>query len=827
MRQKFILTFLFLFSISSVTFSQATGHELQERVRTYHVEHYKIEVKLDLQKKTVEGRTTTSIRPLADHLDSISVDAAGMNIKSVKELIYNETDNPELAEGFEDLKYSYNGKELTIKPFGSIAKNFRFIYQVEYSITDPEKGMYFIGPDSLFPDKKYQVWTQGEGEDNHFWFPCYDYPNDKATIETVITVDKQYITLSNGVLLNVKDNPDGTKTWNWSLDKPYSSYLVMLAAGEFDIINDKYDDIPVYTYVPVGEKDIALKSFDETADIIRFFSDFSGYKYPWHRFSQVVVEDFIYGGMENTGAVVLTDVSIYDDKTPPDYTATGLVAHELAHQWWGDVVTCQNWNEIWLNEGFATYFDALYKEQSMGEDEFDYQMYLHQLAALGADSTTRKPIYTNHGITANTYDKGSCVLDMLRYILGDEDFKQALNIYIKKHQFENVTTSDLNDAIKQVFLDPTRDRIPRDFSWFFDEWIYKAGQPEYKADYTYNDSAKQISFTIQQIQKPDSTSEFFMPVNVEIITGVNRFTEVVNPTFESHTYIFSVDAKPLCVDVNQGNKVLCKLYYSKPQEDWLYQLNNSENAIDRITAIYGLKDFINEADVQKALIDKMKNDSFWGVREKSAEMLSYAMNEEIPDILIEQYKIEKDSRVRKAIITGIGDFYVNCKGCSNKNSLLYFVTNLIKSETSYYAIAEGITTISKIEDKDKLYDSVLPFVDMDSHNEIIRRSVLEAMILSKNDSAISYYIKYSLHGNNGRLRGVALRGLEQHLNDQSVVDALNILISSHNPYTKRTSIEFLKRAANPSSKPYLEEELKKTHDDNLKKSLQEAIDEIK
>jgi aminopeptidase N len=558
----------------------------------------------------------------------------------------------------------------------------------------------------------------------------------------------------------------------------------MLAAGKFDIIEDKYDDTPVYTYVPAGEKDFAFKSFDKTADIIHFFSDFTGYKYPWHRFSQVVVEDFIFGGMENTGAVVLTDVALYDDNTPPDYNATGLVAHELAHQWWGDVVTCQNWYEIWLNEGFATYFDALYKEHSMGKDEFDYEMYKHKINALGADSTTRRPIYTNRGLTANTYDKGACILDMLRYILGDEDFKQALNIYINKYQFGNVTTTDLNSSIKQVFLDPTRDRIPRDFSWFFDEWIYNGGQPEYKAGYTYNDSTKQISFSMQQVQKLDSTSEFHMPINVEIITPVNRFTQTIIPTIEPHTWIFTVDAKPLCVDVNVGNNILCKLYCSKPEEDWIYQLNNSVYAIDRITAIWGLKDFINNSLVQNALFEHLKNDGFWGVREQAAQMLSYAMNEEIPDKLIGQYKNESDSRVRKSIMTALGDFYNNCKGCSNKNSLLYFITDLLKDEKSYYATAEGITTISKIATGDSLYALVLPYVSTSSHNEIIRRSVLEAMLESKNDNAVEYYIYYALHTTNGRLRGVALRGLEQHLIDPKVIDALDLLISFHNPYTK-------------------------------------------
>jgi aminopeptidase N len=826
MKKKSFIFFLLLF-IPLISYSQPFDQETGEREKNYHVEHYKIEVKLDLQKKTVDGKVTTSIRSLVDPLSSFKVDAAGMNIKSVREVIYNETDKPELAESYENIKYDYDGKEITVMPSSRILKNYPYKYQVEYSTTDPEKGMYFISPDSIFPNKQYQVWTQGEGEDNHFWFPCYDYPNDKATTETIITVDKQYITLSNGVLLNVKDNKDGTRTWHWSLGEPHSSYLVMLAAGKFDTIVDRYDNIPVYTYVPEGKKDIAFKSFDRTADIVKFFSDFTGYKYPWHKFSQVVVEDFVYGGMENTGAVVLNDRAIYDDRALLDDNAIGLIAHELAHQWWGDVVTCKNWNEIWLNEGFATYFDALYQEHAFGKDEFGYKIYSNQQAALTADSLHRRPIYTNNGLTANTYNKGACVLDMLRYILGDEDFKKALYHYIKKFEFQNVTTENLIQSIKEGYIDPLMERGPRDLHWFFNEWIYKAGQPEYKVDYTYNDSAKQIFYTVQQVQRIDSSSVFEMPVNVEIITPKSRFTEIIYPDTSARTYIFTPDTVPLNVNFNKGNKVLCKLYYSKPKDQWIYQLTQSEDAIDRITAIKGLKDFINDEDVIGSLTNEMKNDKFWGVREESAEMLANSKSKEIPDIFMEQYKIENDSRIRRAILLGLGNYYNNCTECTEKESLVVFIINSINSELSFYAIADGIESLSKFADKEKLFDLLIPFENMDSHNEIIRRNLMDALIVSEDERAVDVFLRFAVHGRTFRLRGNALKGLENYLNEQKVIDVLNSLISTHNPSNKNSVIDLLKKADNPTSKPYLEAELKKTHDEGVQKALQEAIDAIK
>ncbi len=372
---------IFFFSITTIYSQQPL-----EPNHNYDVEHIKIDVKLNLEKKTLDGVVTTAIRSTVDKLDSFKVDAVDMNISHVKGWVLYQTDKPEEAEKYEDIKYSYDGKEITVILPQPLKKNFPYKYRVEYSVTNPERGLYFISPDSLYPNKPYQVWTQGEDMDNRYWLPCYDFPNDKATTETFITIDKKYITLSNGELVSEKDNSDGTKTWHWALNHPHSSYLIMLAAGNWDIISDAYDSIPVYSYVPVGEKNEAVKSFSATPDMMKFFSEKIGYVYPWQRYSQVVVQDFIYGGMENTSATVLTDVSIYDDKTPPDYTAVGLVAHELAHDWWGDNVTCRNWNEIWLNESFATYFEALYREHAYGEDEFDYEIYRDGQNAIETDS---------------------------------------------------------------------------------------------------------------------------------------------------------------------------------------------------------------------------------------------------------------------------------------------------------------------------------------------------------------------------------------------------------------------------------------------------------
>ena len=830
MKNRLRILFLFLvFCLPSLSLAQMFGQDPIERERTYDVQHIKIEVRLDLEKKTVDGVVTTSITPLADKLSSFKVDAVGMNIKSVKECLYNQTDDPKKAETYEKLPYDYDGKEITIKPAGGISKGSPFKYQVEYSTSDPEKGLYFIQPTASFPNKKYEVWSQGEGEDNRYWFPCYDYPNDKATTEVYVTVDGKYQTLSNGKLTETKNNPDGTKTWHWVEDKPHSSYLVMVAAGNWDVIHDSYLDIPIDTYVPVGDKDIAIKSFDKTADMMKFFSEKIGYKYAWGDFSQVVVQDFIYGGMENTTAVVLTDVSLYDDRTPPDYTAADLVAHELAHQWWGDVVTCRNWNETYLNESFATYFQCLYKEYSLGKDEFDYNVFRNGNASMLADSVVlRRPIYSPKGLTVNTYDKGSVVMNMLRYTLGDSTFWKAMNIYITDNQFQNVTTENLLNAVNKARTSIGRDNIRMaSYKWFFDEWVYSAGQPSYSVSYDYNEDTKEMKLNAQQIQRMDSSSVFKIQVPVRIVTRHGTvYNQVITPDETAQTFTFSLDGWPLYVVFNAGNKILSKVFFSKEKQDWLNQLHYSEDAIDRITAIHGLADSVNDPFVEGALMDVLNKDPFWGVRSEAASVLGRCKESGVIDLFLQAYDREPDPRVRKTILSSIASIKKNTTDFVDVKWLSGWILDKINKEQSYYAIAEGVDALSKIVAKDSVYDFVAGYVNMDSHNDVIRRTVLSDLEESGDKRALDIFMEYAAKGSTSRIKSIAISGLGKFDDDQKVIDFLNSQLAESTRRSQDVILRILEKAKNPTSRPFLQVLMDKTKEEALKDRIKKILEKF-
>lgn len=802
-----------------------------ERIRTYDVLHITLDLTLDLEKKTVDGKEFTSIVPLSDNFSAFDIDAVGMEIAGVwvdpkgPEIIRYVGKTKQWGHNLTPVKYDYDRKTIKVHLDKPYSKKDTIVYVIYYKTTDPEKGLYFIQPDADFPNKLYQVWTQGEGEDNRYWFPCYDYPNEKQTTEMIIRTASKYQTLSNGVLKSKNDNGDGITTWQWVLDKPQASYLAMLAVGNWDVIEDSWEGIPIFSLVPPGTKERALKSFDRTADMMRFFSDYSGFKYPWGTFSQVVVEDFIYGGMENTGAVVLTDATVYDDRTPPDYTAVNIVAHELSHQWWGDVLTCRNWNEIWLNESFATYFECLYKENAFGRDEYDYNIWRNGRSSLNADSNiARRPIYAKETITTNTYDKGSVVLSMLRNQMGDEYFRKALNIYITKNQFTSVTTEQLIDAVNQAMDDPQKDRKPIDMKWFFDEWVYSAGQPEYKVNYSYNEDSKELTLYAEQVQRMDTSSFFKTPVPVKIVTASGTIqNELFYMDKNPSTVTYLLDDRPMYVLFNRGNAVLCRLYFDKPKKDWLNQWHYADDAIDKITALYGMKDMVDDPNVLAALDESLNKAEFWGLRNEAANILGTSKTYTALDMLMQAYDAEKDSRVRKTIMSSVASVKINSAENINTQWLYGWIKKHLANETSYYAIAEGITAISKILKKEEIFDAVTPFINYDSHGEIIRRTVIAALDSCIDDRLVKIYIEYGDKGSSSRLRNAAIRSLSNYLTNPEVINYLNRKVQSKPRSTQYTILNLLETAKDASSKPVLEELLNKTSDERLKTRINEVL----
>jgi aminopeptidase N len=599
---------LALITASSLGFAQSVfpvRDEGEARDKTYDVLHYAIHVSINDHDQKVVGRVTTTLVPYPFNLSTIEFDAEQMEIHRV------------VLHG-RDLRYEVRPKTVAIALDRPYSFHDTLALIVDYSC-HPSRGLYFVQPDSGYPDKPRQIWSQGEDMDNHFWFPCYDFPNDKATSELIVTLPSYYTAVSNGALVSVSENAEEkTKTFHWKENKPHASYLIMLAAGEYSILRDRAGTLPVEYYVYPHHVDDARVCFSETPRMIRFFNEKIGFIYPWEKYAQVLIKDFVVGGMENTSATSLADgAAVYDARARLDDSPVSLLAHELAHQWWGDVVTCKDWRHLWLNESFASYFDPLYFEYSVGRDEFDYQMYNAQNRGIEVDKRLgRKPIVSVGSYGENVYPRGASVLHMLRFVLGDSLFWKSMNHYITKHQFQSVETNDLKVAVEEA--------TGLNLYWFFNQWIYGAGYPVFDVSYTWNDSSRTIDLRVHQTQKIDSlTGVFRTPVDIDITTPTGTITHRV--TVESGDTVFTLPApaKPTLVIFDKGNWLLKELNFTKSPAEWLTQAEYAANPVDRLRALRVLSNMQDSVPCAALLARLSTSDRFWAVRREATTRLGW------------------------------------------------------------------------------------------------------------------------------------------------------------------------------------------------------------
>lgn len=752
MRRFFIISLVLLFSISA--FSQRPRFYYKSptpppehftRDRTYDVIHIKLELNLDEKQKTVDGKVTTKFAPLRSNLNEFVLDAAEMKIKRVY-----------LPDGRE-LKFNFDTLAQKLKIYLDRSYSFKDTLSVivEYFVSNPRKGLYFIQPDSAYPDKPYQIWSQGEPEDNHYWFPCYDFPNDKATSELIATVKKNFVVISNGKLLSVSDDAKkGLRTYHWYMDKPHSSYLISIVVGEYVKLQDYYLDIPLEYYVYKSNAKYAKLSFEKTPDIMKFFSEKIGYKYPYDKYAQTIVEDFVYGGMENITATTLTSSTIHDERAHLDVSSDGLVAHEMAHQWWGDLLTCRSWEHAWLNEGFATYFTALYFEYAKGKDEFQFNVYNMQRSARFADMTNKKPTVWNRYFDPtdvfgpHIYQRGGAILNMLRFVLGDELFWKAINYYAHKYAFQNVETNDFKIAIEEA--------TGYNLKWFFDQWLYKAGYPIFEVKYSYDDSKKLLKLEVEQIQPGDSlTPEVFKtPVDVEIATKSERKTFRIFIDKRKETFEFEVSDKPLMVIFDKGNWILKELYFDKSKDELIYQAQNASEMIDRLVAVQELGKMSSDPDVVELMKKISRSNEFYAVRQEAINNLGKLKDEDVAKFLIELYKDEGDSRIRRSIVDALKNFKFNF--------VVSFLNDVVKSEKSYYVIASAINSLVTVDSVNGMR-YIKNALGMDSHQEVIRTTALRRLSDMKNTKfekeAVDILKRYSMRGNHPSVRITAISTL--------------------------------------------------------------------
>ena len=712
------------------------------RDRVVDVQHIKLEIDIDPEAKRIEATVHTTFAPINDGAAYVEFDAVEMRIERVR-LSGRKTAPP----------YSYDGNRLRIGLGAGRKAGRRLTTSVSYTAS-PRRGLYFVGPDDAYPDKPLQVWSQGQDEDSRHWFPCVDFPNEMATSEVIVTVPKPLTAVSNGELLRTTERR-GRRTFHWRQDQPHVAYLLSVAAGEFTEIRQRAGGVPVRYYIAKGRGADGRRALGRTPDMIRFFSERLGIPYPYAKYAQVVVGDFIFGGMENVSATTLTDTILHDERAHPDFgdAVDGLVAHELAHQWFGDLLTCRDWAHGWLNEGFATYFDALFAEHHRGVDEFRLGMRANAEIYLRDDRTRyRRPVVSN---TYNEpidlfdrqfYEKGSWVLHMLRFNLGDELFWKAIRHYAQKHQGGNVTTPDLQRAIEES--------TGRNMDSFFDQWVYGAGHPSLEVSYAWDGSAKQAKLTVKQTQSKDrGTAEVFhTPVVVDFGSSRKLDSFTIQLDEREQTFYFPLSAEPKMVRFDPGGWLLKTVEFKRSAEMLTYQLRQDDDVLGRIDAAKELA----KLGTQEA-IDELKRvvrrDPFWGVQAAAAGALGSVASGDALDALVSCLRVT-DSRARRAVVGALGSFRDEPPAHRGVPAAQALERLLRRGDASYYVEAAAAAAIGNTR-SERAFAALEGALEMDSQNDVVRARAFEGFSALRDERALPLAIEWTRYGKPPQARDAA------------------------------------------------------------------------
>lgn len=605
---------------ADVNFEYSTPVYRESPKRVNDILHTKLDIKFDIPNAAVIGKATITFKPYFYNTSTIELNAVGFQINKISGLGQ--------LNG-KDLKYNYNGNILIVDLGKSYAAKDTLSIFIDYIAKPDEqaqgsseaivsdKGLYFINKDGNQPNFPTQIWSQGETQSNSKWFPTIDAPNERMTQEIWLTVNKKYTTLSNGLLLSQKDNEDGTRTDYWKQSLPAAPYLTMIAVGEYSIVKDKYKNIEVSYYVEPQYAKYAKQIFGETPDMMAYFSNLLGVEFPWEKYAQIAVRDYVSGAMENTTATVFGDDIQRTEKELLDADGNDVIAHELFHQWFGDLVTCESWSNLPLNESFANYSEYIWISHRYGKDAGDEHLY-RDLDVYLTESKTKQAnlirYYYNDKeemFDGHSYNKGGRVLHMLRNYVGDEAFFASLKLYLNTKKFSSAEIADLRLAFEAV--------TGEDLNWFFDQWFMSSGHPELSVNSYYNDTTKKVVLNVRQNQNFSFAPLYKLPLAVDVYTANGKVRHQITITKQDENFYFDCTTKPNLVEFDAEHMLLAVINEVKTAEEWIYQYKNGATFFARNEAIKKLKD-LKGKQVYECILSAT-NDKFHAIRALAAEVL--------------------------------------------------------------------------------------------------------------------------------------------------------------------------------------------------------------
>lgn len=628
--------------------------------RTTDIINTRLDLSFDWDSAYVHGKATILAKPYFYATDQLLLNANGFRINTVS-LVNNYDKKP--------LRYSYDGKILSVILDKVYNRDQNYTVFIDY-VAMPNKlkvgedissagdrGIYFINKDGKDKNKPRQIWTQGETECNSNWFPTINDTQEKMTQELNITVPNEFVSLSNGSLEFSSMNGDGTRTDSWRQEQAHSTYLTMLAVGNFTITKDKWRDKEVSYYTEPAYASTARLVFGNTPEMMEFFSVKLGVDYPWDKYSQIVVRDFVSGAMENTSATVLYEGLNMSEGQYIDQNQEDIIAHELFHHWFGDLVTAESWSNLPLNESFATYGEYLWDEFKHGRDQADFKGLQDLTAYLSNKSKEQEDVIRydyadrEHMFDEVSYQKGGRILHMLRKTVGDEAFFKALNLYLTRNAYKTAEIHDLRLVFEEV--------TGTDLNWFFKQWFLASGHPVLNIQNTFDPEKKEVSVTIRQNQDLSKTPLYRIPMAIDIYLNgkVERKEIVLNK--QKQSFIFSVTGIPDLVNVDAEKYILAEKLEEKTLQQYVFQYQHAPLFMDRMEAVIMLLQMKDETLSKRTLIAAVKDKS-WAIRNTALSVMEYLSNEERTSVYgaIKELALKDSvSQVRATAVEILGKYY--------------------------------------------------------------------------------------------------------------------------------------------------------------------------
>jgi aminopeptidase N len=788
--------------------------------------HIDLELEPDLAKRCMAATCTTTLEAVEDDVASIDLDAVDLEIDGVW-LAGDDGSNTG------NLAYHSRATSLHVAFARPLRRGEELRLAVRYRVIEPRRGVYFPEPDAARPDKPCQLWTQSQDEDARYWLPCLDYPDLKQTSSATVIVPKGLFALSNGALVKRRDE-DATTTFRYEQNVPHSTYLFSLVVGEFSEIAQGGASVPVYYYVPPGKEAEGERSFGATPRMMSVLEEFTSTPYPYARYSQIAVADFIFGGMENTTATTQTDTTLHDERAHLDFTSDPLVSHELAHQWFGDLLTTRDWAHAWLNEGFASYCESIYREADLGWDEYCHYEAGHREAYF-VEYAERygRPIVSNifrdpiELFDRHLYQKGAAVLHMLRGTLGTGPFRRAIGRYVRDNAGGSVETLDLVRAIEA--------ETGRNLREFFDQWVFRAGHPTLRVAYRYDTPSKTAKITIEQKQPiDDANPACHCELTVGFVAALpgalgrdagdgplpGELRVRLKIERQSETFSVPVASEPKLVRIDPGAYLLGTVAYELGTEAHVAILEREPDVVARGRAASALaKDGSHAA--RRALVAALESEPFWGTACGIAAALGATREPWAKEALL-RTTAHAHPKVRRAVAAALGVF----RGDPAVTKAL----RALVDDRSYFVAGEALTSLGKTR-VPEAYDLLVVGLATPSWQDTIAAGAAYGLAELADGRAVDLLASATRADRRSPLRTAALHALARlrALLDgprPSITDAIVGACDDPKFQVRIAAVTAAGKTGDAAALPVLRGIAEGTSDGRLRRTAQEAIDRI-